>query len=780
MRRGEFVEAERLADAAAGRAAEVQARSWQWRLMLLSAESAILRRDFAAAGPALAAQLPSVDEFAPLRARQKFLGAKLLVANGSLPAAREALVAGRSMAPPDSDVRLDIDELDGQVHMRLGQWNDAEALLNAVLLDRASDDYHKALALNDLGMGQFVRSRYDSALPYFERVAALPDLNGLSIYAASLSNAGMCYQRLGQFDRALAVQQRALQMHERSGKPEYRVKALGEMGNLYLLQDDPHDAQPYLRRAFEAATGARLLPEAAVSARNLAYAETLLGDWDAAEGHNDESKRLNRAVGEQMLVYNTLVAAEIAEGRQQFDVAARLYDDVLSDKDAKPSVRWSAHGGLAGVASKSGRPVLAAKHFEAALDIIEKTRSDLLKTDYQLSYLTQLISFYRGYVDLLVNQGQSIRALEIADSSRGRVLAERQRATPPPRANVGALRRLARATRTVFLSYWLTPRSSILWVITGDGIRGVPLGQAKDIDALVREYRSLVANVFVDPLLTKDSAGDKLYRLLIAPALPALGDGASVIIVPDGSLHGLNFETLPVDGPRRHYWIEDVQIQTAPSLASLTTARAGSKPGSALIIGNPKPHPPEFPALQYARHEMASVAEHFGADRVTSYEGERASPAVYRDARPERFSYVHFTAHATANLESPLDSAVILSGPDNAYKLYARDVAALPLAADLVTVSACRSAGERAYSGEGLVGFAWAFLRAGARRVVAGLWDVDDRSTADLMGLLYAGLADGEAPPAALRGAKLALIRRGGGSASPYAWGAFQLFTVVP
>ena len=53
-----------------------------------------------------------------------------------------------------------------------------------------------------------------------------------------------------------------------------------------------------------------------------------------------------------------------------------------------------------------------------------------------------------------------------------------------------------------------------------------------------------------------------------------------------------------------------------------------------------------------------------------------------------------------------LDSAVILSGPDVRYKLYARDVAAMPLQAELVTVSACRSAGERAYAGEGLVAHA--------------------------------------------------------------------------
>ena len=104
----------------------------------------------------------------------------------------------------------------------------------------------------------------------------------------------------------------------------------------------------------------------------------------------------------------------------------------------------------------------------------------------------------------------------------------------------------------------------------------------------------------------------------------------------------------------------------------------------------------------------------------------------------------------------------------------------MPLRAELVTVSACRSAGERAYSGEGLVGFAWAFLRAGASRVIAGLWDVDDRSTAELMDRLYAHIAAGETASHALREAKLALLAKGGNYGKPYYWGPFQVFTVVP
>ena len=80
--------------------------------------------------------------------------------------------------------------------------------------------------------------------------------------------------------------------------------------------------------------------------------------------------------------------------------------------------------------------------------------------------------------------------------------------------------------------------------------------------------------------------------------------------------------------------------------------------------------------------------------------------------------------------------------------------------------------------GEGLVGFAWAFLGAGARNRIAGLWEVDDRSTAQLMEAMYSELKRGSPPPQALRQAKLALVRSGGSFHKPYYWAPFQLFTV--
>ena len=384
--------------------------------------------------------------------------------------------------------------------------------------------------------------------------------------------------------------------------------------------------------------------------------------------------------------------------------------------------------------------------------MIEHTRSELLNTDYRLSFLTRLIRFYERYIDVLVERGEIDEALTVADSIRARVLAERHGVAAPPRPTATVFRHVAQELRSVVLFYWIGSSRSYGWLVTGDRIRLIPLEtNAGDIKSLVDQYRNTIVTSLADPLAAQGGTGDMLFQRLVQPMATSIPQGARVVIVPDGALNMLNFETLPVPGERRHYWIEDVEIVVAPSLGALTVKplKASASERSVLLIGDPVPADSKYPSLRYASAEMTFVSDAFG-DRASVYRASQATPAQYLASQPGKFGIVHFTAHAEANAESPLDSAVILSRDDNApaggYKLYARDVAERPLSADLVTISACRSAGERTYAGEGLVGFAWAFLRAGARRVIAGLWDVDDRSTAALMGRVYQASLQGPRP----------------------------------
>jgi CHAT domain-containing protein len=780
--RGELAEAQALSDRGYSLAKSQDTVEWSWEFRLLTAEILILRGDFSGTHPLLSPQLPSGSQFDKLRARQRFLEARVQHGRGDLGAALETLADARRLAAGAPDIRLAVDWLDGQIRLRLGQWTEGETKLNAVVskAEEVGDRHRLALALGDLGMGYLVRGRYDEALSWFQRVLSLNDLAQMTVYGLALNNAGICYARLGDFDRAIATQQRAVEFHTRRGQSQRLEEALGSLGNTYVLRDDHRAALPYIRRAFDVATGAMLAEDSARWAGNLATAYANLGNWSEAERFNEHARRLGAGRRTIKPVHFTLNAAEIAAGRGNLVEAQTLFEESLKHSEGAAAVQWSAQAGLARTAIAGGQASRASQHFEAALETIETTRSNLLKTEFKLSFLTQLIEFYQAYVDALLSQRHVERALEVAESSRGRVLAERHGVQTPQKVNAKALRTLSQQSGTVLLSYWLAPSRSSLWVVDVDGIQHVPLPPAKEIEDLVRQHLSMIHNSLANPLAETNTPGDRLYELLIAPISTHIKPGSPVVIVPDGVLHRLNFETLPVRGDRKHYWVEDAEIQIAPSLSMLTALHSASAPpGSLLVIGDAVAREPEFPALRYASTEIANVSKHFPSGSVSIHQKDRAAPSAYRTAELDRFAMIHFTAHAVANPQSPLDSAIMLSGPDHEFKLYARDVAEHPLNAELVTVSACRSAGERAYSGEGLVGFSWAFLRAGARRVIAGLWDVDDRSTADLMDQVYARIAAGAPPPQALREAKLAMLRSGGTFAKPYYWGPFQVFTVV-
>jgi CHAT domain-containing protein len=253
-----------------------------------------------------------------------------------------------------------------------------------------------------------------------------------------------------------------------------------------------------------------------------------------------------------------------------------------------------------------------------------------------------------------------------------------------------------------------------------------------------------------------------------------------VVIVPDGPLHQLNFETLPVYEGKPRYWLEDAVVTVAPSFGICIrhAARNAESTKSALIIGDADSSGSDYKKLQYAEVEISQLRKRLAGMTPTVVSGGEARPDAYFAAQPGRFSIIHIAAHGEANRRSPLDSALILSPGERGFKLYARDVMQVPLRADLVTLSACRSSGARTYAGEGLVGLARAFLQAGAGSVIAGLWDVSDHSTSEMMDRMYEQIAAGTAPAEALRQAKLSFLRTT--YSKPYYWGPFQLYTRRP
>jgi len=673
--------------------------------------------------------------------------------------------------------RLDLEsEADSRMAELLGsqgQFGPAESASKRARssAQAAGDNFRVAFAINNLGMLRMLGSRCDAAIPLFDEAREIWRSDKAQYWASKAAvNLVLCYGRLGDSDKALAYQDDL-----RSMRPGVLLsRALGETGSAFFYQQKPLKAIPYYRQARDMASQYGSPPDAARWAGNLTSALAAIGDWDDAEQALQEALRLGPEPRSR--AYLDLDAGDIAQGRKRFDDARTIYEKILASNSADAAVRWQAYAGIANTWTAEGYSSRANRNFEAAIGVIEGNQSDLNGSENKITFLAALIHFYQDYVDALMTQTDPVKALAVADSSRARVLSQRfdeklPGATPSQGSEFSAI---ARQSDAIWMSYWLAPRRSFLWITTPKETRVFVLPSSDEIAKLVDEYSGFVETVR-DPLVTQNDAGRALYDMLVVPAASMLPIGARVIIVPDGPLHRLSFETLPIyGGDKPRYWMDDATIAVAPSFGVFHGGGKGSGSQKALILGNPLSPGPDFPALPHAPEEIASVRKHLSGAAQSVITGDNARPEAWSKLKPGNFDIIHIAAHAEANQRSPLDSAVILSPGSDGFRLYARNIIDVPLHADLVTLSACRSSGARTYAGEGLVGLTWAFLQAGARNVVAGLWDVSDESTSMLMDNFYAAIGKGMPPADALQIARRELRKTA--YAKPYYWGAFQCY----
>ncbi len=641
------------------------------------------------------------------------------------------------------------------------------------------DEFLAAAALGDLGYIRQNQFRFDEAIAWFKATdEAAQRIPSKVLHEKCLGSLGWCYFRLGESDRALDLLAQALQIATEIHKANDQQLWLGDIGSIYYVREDYARAISYYSQARDLAQKVGNSADGARWLNNIARAYIDQSRWEEAEKFN----RLALAgASAEVAPYVQLNLGLTATARGRTSEAESAFQEAikLADQTHQPNVAWQAHSGLAELYRAGKRPE-AQEEYAAAVRVLDREWLELSRADSKITFRNYQTSFYQDYVGFLSEQGRKEKALEAAESSRARLLLQKLdgRTSALPMFYAADAVRLSRDSGSVLLSYWLAPKQSYLWAVTAKGIAQFVLPGEAAINALIEQHRKAVEDLR-DPLASGGTAARQLFQTLLGPVEPMLQTASRVIISPDGHLHEINFETLVVDGPKPHYWIDDATIAIVPSLGVLQRApvhRASRRP-RLLLIGDPLPADPEFPPLPHLKTEIAGIAADFAPSDRAVYTLADAYPEKFRESAPQAFSAIHFAAHAATSDESPLNSAIILSPRGNTYKLYASEVAGLHLSPDLVTISACRSAGSKAYSGEGLTGFAWAFLNAGAQNVVAGIWNVDDAAAPPLMREFYKEWREGRDPAAALRGAKLQLMRSGGAFRKPYYWGPFEVFT---
>jgi CHAT domain-containing protein len=179
----------------------------------------------------------------------------------------------------------------------------------------------------------------------------------------------------------------------------------------------------------------------------------------------------------------------------------------------------------------------------------------------------------------------------------------------------------------------------------------------------------------------------------------------------------------------------------------------------------------ELPPLPGAVREARFVARFAEGSQVRI--GEEATESFLKGTPLDGFRVLHFATHALVDEATVSRTALVLApeGEEDGF-VFPGDLARLTLRADLVVLSACRTAGGSVIRGEGIQGLTGPLLEAGARSVLATGWDIEDRAGRRFVEDLYRSLAGGETVGESLRSAKLAAIDRG----EPVSqWAAFSL-----
>jgi len=606
---------------------------------------------------------------------------------------------------------------------------------------------HVATTLGNLAWNYSALGDYEAALEYFNQSAQESAKSGMSGRSAYWSGGvADAYMALRQYKQAEDLASANLKRARELKDSQIATASLNTLADIMLRTDRTAEAEKYNRQALE-----------------------LVGAGQDKFGAVD----------------SWTTAGRIDTAKGDFTAAAEMYQRVLSDPNAGPEFRWASYAGLARTRDAQSNYPEAERMFLESIGTIEQARQSVDEDAMRLNFLTSSgIEIYGQYIDFLIRRGRPADALKEAELSRARTLEEGlgslTKSTKMPSGSVPPPPQLAQRLKATLLFYWLGEQHSYLWVITPKQTDYFTLPPAAEIDPIVKSYgEALLATR--DPLASANPDGQKLYSMLIEPAKKLIPANSHVILLPDGSLYGLNFETLIVADPKPHYWIEDETLSTGSSLTLLASsgARAAPKEKTLFLVGDTISPNDNFPKLVQAADEMKDVERHFAESRTKVLSGIGATPAAYLSSDSRQYSYLHFVTHGTASRSRPLESAVILSKDkdEDSYKLYARDIVTRHLSAELVTISACNGAGTRAFSGEGLVGLSWAFLRAGAHNVIGALWEVSDTSTPQLMDGLYDGLSRGQDPATALRAAKLSLLHSDSVFRKPYYWAPFQLYS---
>ncbi len=714
----------------------------------------------------------------------------------------------------------------GSAYYGLGELGRARAALEQALeLRRAVGDRRgEVVTLNYLGLVRSGLGETGEAQALFRQARDLARALGDRRYEAdALGLLGKTLLQAGDAGNALDALGQAETLLSLLGERRPRAVALQRLGEAQLLRGDLPKAREAFGQALLLRQGIADRAGEAETRTSLARLEARLGRVPEARAEVEKTLALIESL--RVTVVNPdLRASFLSAYRQAFeleiDLLMRLDRLEPGKSHAREALEVSerararalldllqeAHASI----QTEGDPELRAREQALAERLNAKAERRIERLSASGAAAERGAEAGEGDLQELLTELDGVRAEIRRRSPRYAALTQ-----PVPLDAEGIQALLD--PQTLLLEYSLGEERSFLWAVDTEGVASFALPPRAKIETLARQVYTALRTL--DPGAAKPGRveAEALSRILLGPVADRLGD-RRLVIVADGALHYLPFAALPVPLPGLpgEVLLERHEIVTLPSASVLANQRrdlAARLPAAKAVavladpvfdledarVARGEPTRTASAALPGAKERGRESGDFPALQRLpsTRLEAERISAlvpagealveldfAADREAvlgsRLAPYRVVHFATHGLIDARTPELSGLMLSrvGADGKPKegfLSLADVYNLQLGADLVVLSGCETALGREVRGEGLVGLTRGFLYAGAARVAASLWRVQDRATAELMGRFYrAMLREGKSPAAALREAQLA-IRSDRRWRAPYYWAAFVL-----
>jgi CHAT domain-containing protein/tetratricopeptide (TPR) repeat protein len=708
----------------------------------------------------------------------------------------------------------------GEPRRALSYFTDAWKLRRGM-----GDRWNEITSLNNLGSAWRSLGDLDKALDHHRRALALAQsLDDAPQKAASRRRLAEIYLDRGDSAAALHEIDAALPVLLQKGGRRSQAEILHLNGRALTLADRAREALPVLRDALARRRDLRDRAGEAETLYELALAERSLGLAADALAHAEEGVARVEELRIGFLSAD-LRTSFLATRRHAFS----LLIDLLMDRHAAEpgkGYEWTAFA------------ISERARARALLDVLRAGSAGSKASPDLLARRTAFLRRLSAKVDKRSTQsGARAKALEDEiDSIRVEVDAVEAKirrqdprfadfSSPPPvephQISAGL------EPGTMLLEYSLGEDRSFLWAVEAGRIQAFILPGQKEIEDLARRVYEEMSTVEAGGA-RRGRAAEGLSRILLGPVWSDAARLRRLVVVPDGALGILPFAALPVPDPGRSWktpgtlepLLERLEVASIPSATTLAVQRqrlerhaqasrwaavladpvfAADDPRlarrSAAILPAPeKKRTAESRLRDPGAEEVAETPERLPSTRLEADAIARMAPPgqVWRglgldasrefvlSGRLRDYRVLHFATHAVADTRNPELSGLMLSrvdaeGHPREGFLGLSDIYELDLDADLVVLSGCRTAVGKEVRGEGLMGLTRGFQYAGVPRVVASLWRVQDRATAELMTRFYKAMwRDHMAPAAALREAQRSLRSETRYRAS-YFWAGFVL-----